>query len=69
MVKLSRIPSGEPEIFASIQGEGASAGLPSVVVRPSLCNTGAVAVRWEIPPAPLPRRAPERGSRAGEASA
>jgi len=38
MLKMSRLPEGEPEIFSSIQGEGVSMGVPSVFVRLSLCN-------------------------------
>ena len=38
MLKVSRQPSGEPEIFHSIQGEGVTAGTPSVFFRLATCN-------------------------------
>ena len=38
LLKVSRQPSGEPEIFRSIQGEGVSAGAPCVFLRLATCN-------------------------------
>ena len=37
-MKVSRLADGSPEIFHTLQGEGASLGSPAVFLRLSLCN-------------------------------
>ncbi|WP_114520614.1 7-carboxy-7-deazaguanine synthase QueE [Altererythrobacter sp. ZODW24] len=42
MLTLATVETGEPEIFASVQGEGASAGRPVAFLRLSRCNLACV---------------------------
>src|SRR3972149_1326726 len=37
-LELSKMPNGKPEVFYTIQGEGASIGKPAVFLRTSTCN-------------------------------
>jgi organic radical activating enzyme len=41
-VKLARLPDGSPEIFHTLQGEGASMGMPAIFIRASRCNLHCV---------------------------
>lgn len=41
-MKLARLPDGTPEIFHTLQGEGASVGSPAVFIRASRCNLHCV---------------------------
>jgi len=42
LLKVSRQPDGQPEIFHSIQGESIYAGRPAVFLRLALCNLACV---------------------------
>jgi organic radical activating enzyme len=42
LLRISRQPDGQPEIFHSIQGEGVYAGRPAVFLRLALCNLACV---------------------------
>ena len=60
-MKLARLPDGSPEIFHTLQGEGLSAGRPSIFIRASLCNLHCVwcdtdyTWNWEDTPWPHER--------------
>ncbi len=38
LIRVSRLPDGRPEVFHSLQGEGAFAGRPAVFLRLAFCN-------------------------------
>ena len=60
---LATDDTGEPEIFASLQGEGPSAGMPVAFVRLSRCNLACVwcdtAYTWHFEGDNRPHRSDE----------